>query len=304
MLRIDPDDAHVFGVLMAAVGATIYLAAFSFYRKYRQFVDTVTSAARSVAAGFVRVEGHAMGEHTLVSPMFQTPCLYFALRIIGVLDETRNPLTYSKGVKFYLQDETGKVLVDPTALRSDSVPLLGSNQVSLMGWKSSGPSSFAKSQAEASAESHSQPIHIQTFVADFVASYLAAHPMSVTARMALLGGGEVHLEERVIAPYQHYVIQGTCVDNPYARDPADVRMISKGPGNTPFEIVDETEVTLRWEKARRTRVCLWSGATILGSGLVMFIFAAYEWVTVLAWLVIMGTVIAALKAAGVPVKFG
>jgi hypothetical protein len=282
----------------------VYLAAFSYYRKYRQFVDTVTSAARSVAEGFVRVEGHAMGEHNLVSPMFQVPCLYFALRIIGVLDETRNPLTYSKGVKFYLQDETGKVLVDPTALRPDSVPMIGSNQVSLTGWKSSGPGSFAKSQAETSSESPSQPIHIQTFTADFVASYLAAHPLSVTARMALLGGGEVRLEERVIAPYQHYVIQGTCVDNPYARDPGDVRMISKGPGKTPFEIVDETEVTLRWEKARRTRVCLWAGGMILGSGLVMFIFAAHEWVAVLACLVFLGTVVAALKAAGIPVKFG
>jgi hypothetical protein len=218
MMTIDPDEAHVFGVLMATIGATVYLAAFSYYRKYRQFVDTVTSAARSVAEGFVRVEGHAMGEHNLVSPMFQVPCLYFALRIIGVLDETRNPLTYSKGVKFYLQDETGKVLVDPTALRPDSVPMIGSNQVSLTGWKSSGPGSFAKSQAETSSESPSQPIHIQTFTADFVASYLAAHPLSVTARMALLGGGEVRLEERVIAPYQHYVIQGTCVDNPYARE--------------------------------------------------------------------------------------
>jgi hypothetical protein len=302
-MTIAPGDAQFMGVLMVVVGAGTYLGAFSSYRKYRQFVDTVTSKARSVAAGFVRVEGQAVGEHSLVSPMFQIPCLYFALQINGVLDEVGKPLTYSKGVKFDLEDETGKVLVDPTALRPESVPLVGSNQVSLTGWKSSGPSSFAKSQAEASSDPHSRPLHIQTFAADFVASYLAAHPLSVTARAALHGGAEVLLQERVIAPHQHYVIMGTCVDNPYAQDPGEVRMISKGPGKAPFEIVDETEATLRWEKAHRFRVCLWAGPTILGAGLVTFCFAAHEWVAVLSMLVFMGTAIAALKAVGVPIKF-
>jgi hypothetical protein len=257
-----------------------------------------------VAAGFVRVEGQALGEHSLVSPMFQIPSLYFALQINGVLDERGNPLTYSKGVKFYLEDDTGKVVVDPTALRPDTVPLVGSNQVSLTGWKTSGPSSFAKSQAEARSEPHSQPIHIQTFVADFVASYLAAHPLSVTARAALYAGADVLLQERVIAPHKYYVILGTCVDNPNAQDPSEVRMISKGSGNAPFEIVDETEVTLRWEKARRVRVCLWAGPAILGVGLVMFYFAAYEWVAVVSMLAFMGIGIGALRAVGVPIKFG
>jgi len=301
---IAPGDAQFMGVLMVVIGAGTYLGAFSAYRKYRQFADTVTSKARSLAGGFVRVEGQAVGEHSLVSPMFQVPCLYFAFQIVGVLDERGNPLTYSKGVKFFLEDDTGKVRVDPTALRPDSVPLIGSQQVSLTGWKTSGPSPLAKSQAGASSEPHSQPIHIQSFAAAFVASYLAAHPLSITARAALYTGAEVLLQERVIAPHQHYVILGTCVDNPYAQDASEVRMISKGSGNAPFEIVDETEAALRWEKAHRVRVCLWAGPAILGVGFVMFCFAAYEWVAVVSMLAFMGVGIGALRAVGVPIKFG
>jgi hypothetical protein len=36
----------------------------------------------------------------------------------------------------------------------------------------------------------------------------------------------------------------------------------------------------------------------------MFAFAAHEWVAVASFLFMMGSIMAALKAAGVPIKFG
>ena len=302
-MTIHPEDNRFLGAFVAVAGAAIYLAGFYFYRKYRQFEDTVTSTARSVAAGLVRVKGHTTGEEQLISPLFHIPCFYFVLRILQVLDETGHPLTHAKGVKFWLEDETGKVLVNPTGLRPDSVPRVAGKRVTMLSWKTSGPSALSKADQEVKADLHSPPIQIEPYVADIVTSYVAAHPRTITGRTAL-HTAYVDLEERVIAAHQKYVILGTCGENRQAQNPSEERMISKGPGKAIFEVVEETEEALRWEYARRARVWIWGGAFIFVSGLLMFHYAAQNWVAVPCYVLALGAVIVAAKAAGIPVKFG
>jgi hypothetical protein len=295
-------NAEPAGVFIAVAGTVIYLAGFYFYRKYRRFMDTVTSPARSVAAGLVRLEGHAVGEEQLLSPLFHIPCFYFALRILQVLDETGHPLTHTKGVRFWSEDETGKVPVDPTGLQPESVPHVASKRVTMLSWKTSEPGALAKGDQEVKADLPSPPVQIEPYVADIVTSYLAAHPWSVTARAAM-HTAYVDLEERVIAAHQKFVLLGTCGENPQAQNPSEERMISKGPGNSVFEIVDETEEALRREYARRARVCIWGGAFIFILGLIMFHFAAAASVVVPAFLAFLGAVVVMAKAVGIPVKF-
>lgn len=302
-MTIDPENNRFMGVFVAVAGVAIYLAGFYFYRKYRQFVDMVTSTARSVAAGFVRVKGHTTGEEQMISPLFHIPCFYFALRILQVLDETGHPLTHTKGVKFWLEDETGKVLVDPTALRADSVPRVAGKRVTMLSWKTSEPSALSKGDREVTSDRQLPPVQIEPYVADIVTSYLAAHPRSITARTAL-HIAYVDLEECVIAAHQKYVILGTCGENLQAQNPGEERMISKGPGKAIFEVVDETEEALRREYARRARVWIWGGAFIFLSGLMMFYYAAQNWVAVPSYILAVGAVLMAVKAAGIPVKWG
>jgi hypothetical protein len=104
------------GLLPAAFALGLLWGGFFFLRLKRQVENTPTSKARSMAMGMVEVHGRAVRQYALVSPMTQLPCVYYRVRkfrqngggtwrLAGELE--------SGHVPFYLEDETGRVSVDP-----------------------------------------------------------------------------------------------------------------------------------------------------------------------------------------------
>jgi hypothetical protein len=98
-----------------------FFLSFAMLRLKRWMENTPTSKARSAAMGMVEMKGNCQRIYNLVSPISQTPCVYFRLRRYQKEKNSKGQeywglkQDYDSGnVPFFLYDETGKVLVDPT----------------------------------------------------------------------------------------------------------------------------------------------------------------------------------------------
>ena len=121
------DDGRLVLACILGFGGGIYtfLKGFRQYRKYRLVADTPEIHIRSVPMGLVQIRGEARAEETLLSPLTHTPCYVFKV----VVDEWhsdsdgggdwKHVATDVKGVKFYLQDVSGNVLIDPANAELD-----------------------------------------------------------------------------------------------------------------------------------------------------------------------------------------
>jgi len=121
------DDGRLLFACILGFGGGIYtfLKGFREYRKYRLVADTPAIHVRSIPMGLVQVRGEARAEETLLSPITHTPCYVFKV----VVDEWhsdsdgggewKHVATDVKGVKFYLQDDSGNVLIDPANAELD-----------------------------------------------------------------------------------------------------------------------------------------------------------------------------------------
>ena len=91
---------------------------FYFLKLKRQIENTPTSKVRSIAMGMVEVKGEAVRSYALISPMSNTPCVYYRL-IKYRRDRNRqwrvSSVSSSDNVPFMLEDETGRVEINPTA---------------------------------------------------------------------------------------------------------------------------------------------------------------------------------------------
>lgn len=120
---LDKFAYHTFasGTIPALIAIVTFWYAFYFLRMKRQIENTPTSKIRSVAMGMVEVKGEAVRKYALLSPMSHTPCVFYRLtkyqrrgrdyqwRITSV--------SSSNNVPFYIEDETGRVEVNPAGCR-------------------------------------------------------------------------------------------------------------------------------------------------------------------------------------------
>ena len=120
---LDKFAYHAFasGAIPALIATITFWYAFYFLRMKRQIENTPTSKIRSVAMGMVEVKGAAVRKYALLSPMTHTPCVFYRLtkyrrrekdyqwRVTGV--------SSSNNVPFYIEDETGRVEVNPAGCR-------------------------------------------------------------------------------------------------------------------------------------------------------------------------------------------
>jgi hypothetical protein len=118
-------DRLALGAVGFLAGLYWFFQGFFLFREYRLVADTPTIPIRSMAMGRVQVSGKAAGEKTLFSPLSNQRCFLYKVDI----DRWRTSrsgsgrwspfLTDAASVLFYLEDETGKVLVDPEGAELD-----------------------------------------------------------------------------------------------------------------------------------------------------------------------------------------
>jgi hypothetical protein len=113
------DNLGLYALLGFGAGILAFFKGFREYRKYRLLADTPEIPIRSIPMGLVEIPGQAEGEQTMPSPVSHTPCFLYKLVIErwktqsgGAGGGWSHHRADVDGVKFYLTDGTGKVLVD------------------------------------------------------------------------------------------------------------------------------------------------------------------------------------------------
>ena len=118
------DDIWVWALLGAFAGIYLFYRGFRILQRKRLIMDTPTSKVRSASLGLVELNGLAVGPYTITAPITAVPCYHYRTMAwrwerrgkssewVKVADESRH-------VGFYLDDNTGKVLVNPQGAEMD-----------------------------------------------------------------------------------------------------------------------------------------------------------------------------------------
>ena len=105
--------------VMGILGCALFVHGFVLWRRKRAIEDTPTAKVRSVALGAAELEGVARPKDPLVGPVSGLPCAWYRYRIereshSGNRQEWTTVASGDSGDwPFYLEDETGRIRVDP-----------------------------------------------------------------------------------------------------------------------------------------------------------------------------------------------
>jgi hypothetical protein len=120
MSRSDPTGALLLGT---GAGVWIFFKGFRVFREFKIVADTPCMPIRSIPMGLVQVRGQALTDQLIPSPITHTPCCFYQIKIeryeTGKHGGWNHHRTDMDGAKFYIQDKTGKVLVDSYSAEYD-----------------------------------------------------------------------------------------------------------------------------------------------------------------------------------------
>ncbi len=108
----------------AVAGVFVFLSGFGALQRRRLILNTPTSKIRSAAMGLVEMNGLACGPYTLIAPITGVPCHYYRTSVWQWIQRDKNSgwelaAEERLHVPFYLDDNTGRVLVDPQGAEMD-----------------------------------------------------------------------------------------------------------------------------------------------------------------------------------------
>jgi hypothetical protein len=124
VLSFLPSHLAMAAGLGTLAGIYCFYRGFCLLRRKRLILNTPASKIRSASMGLVEISGLATGPYVLTSPLKQAPCYYYRALAwewkqggknsewVKVAEETLH-------VPFYLDDHTGKLLVDPRGAEMD-----------------------------------------------------------------------------------------------------------------------------------------------------------------------------------------
>jgi len=109
---------YVFATIFLLLGVVLFIIGFRTLREYRILADTPMIPIRSAPMGLVHIHGTTKGDDRLTSPLTGVPCYYYRVQVEKWVkkddkEEWETVHTDTGERKFYLEDATGKVLVDP-----------------------------------------------------------------------------------------------------------------------------------------------------------------------------------------------
>ena len=107
-----------------AGGLYLFVRGFKMLQRKRLILNTPTSKIRSASLGLVEVNGLAVGPYTLTAPITGMPCYFYRtqaweLRKSGKNNEWQQVADESLHVPFYLDDNTGRLLINPQGAELD-----------------------------------------------------------------------------------------------------------------------------------------------------------------------------------------
>jgi len=169
----------------AAGGVALFFQGFRMLQYKRLILNTPFSKIRSASIGLVEVSGMPTGPQTISAAITGDPCFYYRAQAwewveSGNEHKWKQVLDESLSVPFFLEDSTGKVLVNPQGAELD-VHRSFSDEI----------------QSSRFGQGSLIPEHIRKFV----------------SLRGLLSGDKIRLEERIIKPGYPLFVFGTLGEN-------------------------------------------------------------------------------------------
>jgi hypothetical protein len=281
-------DADVALVVGFGAGLFFFFKGFRIYREYRVLLDTPEIPIRSIPMGLVEIHGKARVEQTVTSPVTRTPCCFYKVDIERWIRDKNgghwsHAATDADGARFYLEDGTGKVLVDAHGAEYDLIRTARVETGGSLGrslgrlWRKDDPTLTAgamASEADLLAYAHS------TVSARGSSLSLATGGLSLNLGGAIrLGGGSsgrYRLSEYLILPDHWYDLTGTCGENPAPQDEHDRNLITKGTNEPTFLISWRDEKQIEGTLRKRAALHIFGGAA-LSVGCLGILLAKFGW---------------------------
>jgi hypothetical protein len=122
--RYSKNDGIVIAVIGAFAGVYLFYRGFDLLQRKRLILNTPASKVRSAAMGLVEINGLAAGPYTITAPITDVACFYFHTTAWqwqqrGRSSEWVKVADESMHVPFFIDDNTGRVLVDPQGAEMD-----------------------------------------------------------------------------------------------------------------------------------------------------------------------------------------
>jgi hypothetical protein len=117
-------SSWIWPAIGVAGGVYLFVLGFKMLQRKRLILNMPTSRIRSASLGLVEISGLAVGPYTLAAPVTGVPCYFYRtqaweLRKSGKSNEWQQIADESLHVPFYLDDNTGRLLVNPQGAELD-----------------------------------------------------------------------------------------------------------------------------------------------------------------------------------------
>jgi hypothetical protein len=112
----------VWGIAGMLIGVSLFFRGFPSLKRKHLIQDTPTSTVRGAALGAVEVSGTVVGPYTLIAPLSEEECFYYHAVARGSSGEEKKTSEEILYVPFYLDDGTGRVMVDPRGAQTELRP--------------------------------------------------------------------------------------------------------------------------------------------------------------------------------------
>lgn len=114
----DPTGLLVWCGVGFCAGIGLFVYGFKLLQRRRLILDTPFSKIRSAAMGMVEVSGQAVGPYTMIAPITARPCYYYRTLVWEYKQRGKNKEWVKAAgecmhVPFFVDDNTGRMLVDP-----------------------------------------------------------------------------------------------------------------------------------------------------------------------------------------------
>jgi hypothetical protein len=252
-------------ILGIALGLLFFFFGFRIYRQYRVLLDTPEVAIAGMALGLVEIRGKAQGEKPFPSPVTKTPCFFYKVVIEKWETDSNGRSNWQQlktdadGVKFYLVDATGKVLVDAHKAEYD-LPQSARREIDAFGRTKSEEelASYVGSVVGASDPMLSGHLTVLS-LSDAPRPHV---PAAMAPHYAGSASGRYRLTEFCIQPDHLYDVTGTYVENPEAQDEHDRHLITKGVHEPTYLISWRSEKEIEAKLRRRAALLVFGGAAV------------------------------------------
>jgi E3 Ubiquitin ligase len=112
------------------LGIDLFFRGFGLLARKRLIEETPRSTVRAAAIGQVEVYGKIVGPYTLISPLAEEDCYYYKAIALGASERDQKAMRLAEEclyVPFFVDDGTGRLMVDPRGAEIDLANEAGEN---------------------------------------------------------------------------------------------------------------------------------------------------------------------------------